>query len=537
MAKNAFKEASSRIYDEAKRNGRLIENFDLGQAKALALTQDGIIETQLGSIAANSEPMSRAAQHTKNSVDDTFGEEEEALAAKAVQMMSSEKVLSVDVMVGDGADGVSTRFLMSLAHADIAYGLKLLFNHAALVVDDPTYTIVFFTDEAFEANKTKRLADKDIQVRLFMGEKRGEQVKICRNTAYMGEGKKGVFQFESWRVKAIDKTGIFLHAGARRDRMWVYDFQTERPELIDISTAIGGATATGKTTSLCRRLARLPKESSEMIGEDGGTFGFDGSYAAFELGGFYAKTENLDSSQPEILRAAESKDTYLENVAISKYPYIPNFLDLTMTSNGRAVIARSNLEIASLDLRAAHVDDLLFLTRNPLTNVISKLTPEQMTMQLIYGESIESSGGNPEQAGTFTREFFLDPFVTGDRLEHAMIFYEVAKKNSIRCYLANTGTIGQDEIKVDLRQSLSAYNDVLRNVMIFSSEPDHLGYHFPVRCDRANLDYMRAAPLFPDKTLLTKKVEDFIHGRREYLERFEAAYGQVPAPIRDSLPH
>jgi phosphoenolpyruvate carboxykinase (ATP) len=274
-----------------------------------------------------------------------------------------------------------------------------------------------------------------------------------------------------------------------------------------------------------------------MIGEDGGTFGFDGSYAAFELGGFYAKTENLDSSQPEILRAAESKDTYLENVAISKYPYIPNFLDLTMTSNGRAVIARSNLEIASLDLRAAHVDDLLFLTRNPLTNVISKLTPEQMTMQLIYGESIESSGGNPEQAGTFTREFFLDPFVTGDRLEHAMIFYEVAKKNSIRCYLANTGTIGQDEIKVDLRQSLSAYNDVLRNVMIFSSEPDHLGYHFPVRCDRANLDYMRAAPLFPDKTLLTKKVEDFIHGRREYLERFEAAYGQVPAPIRDSLPH
>jgi phosphoenolpyruvate carboxykinase (ATP) len=537
MAKNTFKDASLKIYNEAKRNGRLIENFDLGQAKALALTQDGIIETQLGSIAANSEPMSRAAQHTKNSIDDAFGEEEEALAAKAVEAMSSEKILSVDIMVGDGADGVSARFLMSLAHADVAFGLKLLFNHAPLVVDDPTYTVVFFTDEAFEANKTKRLVEKDIQVRLFLGEKRGEQVKICRNTAYMGEGKKGVFQFESWRVKSIDRTGIFLHAGGRRDRMWVFDFQTERPELTDLVTGIGGATATGKTTSLCRRLARLPKESSEMIGEDGGTFAFDGSYAAFELGGLYVKTEGLDSSQPEILRAAESKDTYLENVAISKYPYIPNFADLTMTSNGRAVIARSNLEIASLDLRAPHVDSLLFLTRNPLVNVVSKLTPEQMTMQLIYGESIESSGGNPEVAGTFKREFFLDPFVSGDRLEHAMIFYEVAKKNHIKCYLANTGTIGQDEIKVDLRQSLSAYNDVLRNVMIFSSEPDHLGYHFPVRCDRANLDYMRAAPLFPDKALLGKKVEDFLRGRREYLERFEAEYGQIPARIRDSLPH
>ena len=164
--------------------------------------------------------------------------EEEALAAKAVEMMSSEKLLSLDVWVGDGADGVSARFLMPLAHADVAYGLKLLFNHPAMVVDDPTYTIIFFTDEAFEANKSKRLAEKDIQVRLFMGEKRGEQVKICRNTAYMGEGKKGVFQFESWRVKAIDKTGVFLHAGARRDRMWVFDFQTERPELVEVVTAL-----------------------------------------------------------------------------------------------------------------------------------------------------------------------------------------------------------------------------------------------------------------------------------------------------------
>jgi phosphoenolpyruvate carboxykinase (ATP) len=537
MTRNTFKEASIRIYEEAKRNGRLIENFDLNQAKALALTQDGIIETQLGSIAANSEPTSRAAVHTKNSVDEAFGEAEEELAAKAIQMMSSDKLLSLDVMVGDGADGVSARFLMPLAHADVAYGLKLLFDHAPMVAEDPTYTIIFFTDEAFEANKTKRLAEKDIQVRLFMGDKRGDQVKICRNTAYMGEGKKGIFQFESWRVKAIDKTGVFLHAGARRDRMWVFDFQTERPELVDIATGIGGATATGKTTSLCRRLARMPKESSEMIGEDGGTFGFDGSYAAFELGGLYVKTEGLDASQPEILRAAESKDTFLENVAISKYPYIPNFADLSITSNGRAVIARSNLEIASLDLRSPHVDNLMFLTRNPLTNVISKLTPEQMTMQLIYGESIESSGGNPEAAGTFKREFFLDPFVTGDRLEHAMIFYEVVKKNNIKCYLANTGTIGQDEIKVDLRQSLSAYNDVLRNSMIFSSEPDHLGYHFPVRCDRANLDYLRAAPLFPDRAVLSKKVEDFLRGRREYLERFEATYGSIPAHIRETLPH
>ena len=537
MAKNFFKEAAQKIYHDAKRNGRLIENLDANQAKALALAQDGIIETQLGSLAATSEPMSRSATHTRNSVDHPFGAEEEALAAQAVQALSTEKILSLDVMVGDGKDGVSARLLIPLEHAVLAYALKLLFGGPPLVVEDPTYTIIYFTDDAFEVNKTKRLVDKDITVRLFMGEKRGEQVKICRNTAYMGEGKKGVFQFEDWRVKAIDKTGIFLHAGARRDRLWVYDFQTERPELIEIVTGIGGATATGKTTSLCRRLARMPKESSEMIGDDGGTFGFDSGYAAFEMGGLYVKTENLDSSQPEILRAAESKDAFLENVAISKYPYIPDFSDLSLTANGRAVVTRGNLELASAGLRAERVDSLIILTRNPLANVISRLTPEQMTMQLIYGETVESSGGNPEKAGQFHREFFLDPFVAGDRLEHAMIFYDVVKRSNIKCYLSNTGAIGQDEIDVHLRQSLSAYNDVLRSLMIFSAEPDHLGYHYPVRCDRANLDLLRAGPLFPDKHILDLQLHDFLQGRSAYLERFEGEYGQIPAKIRESLPH
>jgi len=64
-------------------------------------------------------------------------------------------------------------------------------------------------------------------------------------------------------------------------------------------------------------------------------------------------------------------------------------------------------------------------------NVISSLTPEQATMQFIYGESIESTGGNPEEAGKFKREIFLDPFLAGDRLEHAMLFYDIVKKIAV----------------------------------------------------------------------------------------------------------
>jgi len=535
---NFFKLVAKQIYDEAKKGGRLIEGLPLDELKQLALRQEGVIQTQIGSIAADSEPMSRAAPHTKNSVDHEFGEEEETLAKQAVEILGQEKIISLDTAVGDGREGVTARFIIPQKYAHLAYGLKLLLDCPPTgIVEDPTYTIIFFTDEAFEYNKSKRLIDKDVSIRLMMGEKRGDQVKICRNSTYLGEGKKGVFQFENWRVKAIDKTGIFLHTGARKDFLWVYDQETERPELKEIHTAISGLTATGKTTTLCRKLARMPRENWEMIGDDGGTVGFDGSYCAFELCGLYVKTENLDESQPEILRAAQSKDAFLENVTISKYPYMPDFNDLSKTGNGRAVVTRKNLEIASNGLCGNKIDYIVILTRNPLVNVICKLTPEQATMQFMYGESIESTGGDPEQAGRFKRIFFLDPFVAGNSLEHAMIFYDILKQNNIECYLANTGTIGETEEEVSLRQSLSAYNDLLRRQLRFSVEPDHLGYHYPIKCDRANMDLMNAYHLFDDKKLLKKRVIDFLKGRQQYLEEFEEKYGRIPEHIRESLPY
>ncbi len=535
---DAFNRAARQIYAEALQSQRLIKGRSLEELKQIALRQEGVIQTQFGSVAADSEPMSRSAPHTRNSVDHPFGEAEEALAQQAVAVLGGERIIALDTIIGDGRDGVTARFLIPEQYAQIAYGLKLLFDQpAAWTVEDPTYTIIYFTDEAFEFNKKKKLVDKDITVRLAMGSRRGEQVKICRNTIYLGEGKKGVFQFEDWRVKAIDKTGIFLHTGARRDYLWIYDPETERPELKEIVTAISGLTATGKTTSLCRKFAKLPKEGSEMIGDDGGTLGFDGSYAAFEIGGLYVKTEGLDESQPEILRAAESRDAFLENVAITKYPYIPDFRDITKTGNGRAIVTRDHLEIASQSLRAEKIHYIIMLTRNPLANVISRLTPEQATMQFIYGESIESTGGNPEEAGKFKRVVFLDPFIAGDRLEHALIFHDIVKKNGIQCYLANTGSIGPTETKVTLRQSLAAYNDLVRGQLRFSQDRDCLGYRYPIKCDRANLDEMNAHRLFKDPETTRRRVEDFFRGRRAFLEEFEGRYGRIPAPIRESLPY
>jgi len=75
---------------------------------------------------------------------------------------------------------------------------------------------LFFADEAFEANKSKPLPQKDITIRLAMLDDGRVINKIVRNSNYIGEFKKGVFAAEDWIAKTR-RGGIFLHAGCRED--------------------------------------------------------------------------------------------------------------------------------------------------------------------------------------------------------------------------------------------------------------------------------------------------------------------------------
>jgi len=532
-----FIEAPRRIYEEAKKDGRLIEGLSLEELKLFTLKQEGVVTTGMGSVAAYSDPMSRAAAKTKNSIDHEFGEEERQLANQAIEILRKYKVVSLDFPVGK-TDEITGRLLVSEDYSQLAYATRLLFGEGSeRIVEYPTYQIVLFTDNNFERNKKiKDVREKDVTIRLWMEKDRREQVKIGRNTTYFGEVKKGVFTFEDWRVKAIDKEGIFLHAGVRRDKLWTYNYKTKKPELEEKITAISGLTATGKTSLLCRKSGRMPREKSEMVGEDGGTFRFDGSFCAFEKSGVYAKTDSIDRVHPEILSASLAEEAYLENVSLRQYPYIPNFSNVSLTKNSRAVVLRENLGIASEEIDVDRIDNIALLTRNPLINAISWLkTPEQATMQEIYGESIQSSGGVEVEAGKPIREFFLDPFVVGDRLEHAMIFYDFLKKNDhINCYLLNTGTIGQDGIDITLRDTLAILNDLLRERMKFSPNPDSLGYFYPIKCDRANLDKLTASDNF-EPEVYEKRIKEFLTGRQLYLEEFKSKWGEIPENIKESL--
>lgn len=447
-----------RPYNNLQKQGRLSHNPSDEELRKLVEKEPRTRKTIYGNFVAESEPTSRAAIFTKNSVDDNFGEVEQELLSQCERALSQERLISIDRIVGNEDSEKTVRLIVPERFAHIALGGGNLFLSPKKEIEEPTYQIVFFADKAFEENKSKPLPQKDITIRLAML-KDCKVIKIVRNSNYIGEYKKGVFAAEDWNVKT-KKGGIFLHAGCRKDILQSPhgDYRTTRSLILALS-------ANGKTTLTSKILARKGKEKSWLIQDDGGTLMPDGSFWGFEAGGIFVKTEGVNpGEQTEIYYGLLKPDTLLENVYVDENGDF-DFYNLERTSNGRAVVLRKDSMHTSPYIDAEKIDNLILITRGPTIPAIAKLTCEQTTALMIVGQAIESSAGDPTRTGQIRNEFFYDPFVAGDRTEHANRFYEILKGlPDINYYLINTGGIGEGERYHDItvRDTLGILDSLFR---------------------------------------------------------------------------
>jgi len=430
-----FLETARAIFETARREGRLIYNPTNEQLRALALDEPDVIVTKYGSIAVESEPMSRAAMFTRNNIDTPFGEEEEKLLAEAVARSAKETLVAIDVSVADGSQGVTARLILPKRFAHVAYAGAKLFKPA--VTDDPTHQVIMFFDDEYEKNKAKVLPQKSITIRNALSPD-GRLVKFARNTNYFGEWKKGVFTAEDWRAK-LRGDALFLHAGCRKDTL--EDAQGSYHTVVSLFVALS---ANGKTSTSCKVLARKGQERSWLIQDDGGILGMDGSFRGFEAGGLFIKTDGLGPrDQIEAYYASLKRETFLENVYVAPDGTI-DFCNVERTSNGRAVVERRDFMHAGGEINVERVDNIFIISRGKIIPAVAKLSREQGAAFMVLGQSMESSAGDPTQAGKIKNVFFYDPFVAGDRAAHANLFYDILKRNPhINCYLLNTGWIGE----------------------------------------------------------------------------------------------
>ncbi|MEE9593812.1 MAG: phosphoenolpyruvate carboxykinase (ATP), partial [Candidatus Hydrothermarchaeales archaeon] len=236
------------------------------------------------------------------------------------------------------------------------------------------------------------------------------------------------------------------------------DYRAVRSLLLALS-------ANGKTTLTCKILARKSNEKSWLIQDDGGTLLPDGSFHGFEGGGLFVKTEGVNpAEQIEIYYSLLKPHTICENVFVDENGDF-DFYNFERTSNGRAVVLRKDLMHASRKISVPKIDNFILITRSPLTPAISKLTLEQAVTSMIVGMAMESSAGDPTQAGKIKTEFFYDPFATGDRAGHANRFYEILRGlPHINYYLINTGGVGEGIRYKDItvQDTLAIFDSLVR---------------------------------------------------------------------------
>jgi len=432
-----FAKTADRIRRKAIEEGRLIDNPSDDELRLLVENELGVRKTIYGNFVADSEPTSRAAMFTKNSVDYKFGEEERRLLTKCEEALAKERLISIDRIVGNRNSNTSVRLIVPESFAHVAYGGKNLFLPAKREVERPTYQVLFFTDETFEANKSKLLPQKDCTIRLAMLDD-GRVIKIIRNSNYIGEFKKGVFAAEDWVAKT-KRGGVFLHASCREDYL-----QSAHGDYRKVRTLLLALSANGKTTLACKILARKGKEKSWLIQDDGGTLMPDGSFHGFEAGGLFVKTQDVNPGQQrEIFFGLLKPGVLIENVHVTEDGDL-DFYILERTSNGRAVIPRRDLMHASSHIDVERIDNLILITRGSLIPAVAKLTLEQAVALMVLGQAMESSAGDPTQAGEIASQFFYDPFVAGDKAEHTNRFYEILRGlPHMEYFLLNTGGVGE----------------------------------------------------------------------------------------------
>ncbi|ELZ13499.1 phosphoenolpyruvate carboxykinase [Halovivax asiaticus JCM 14624] len=419
-----------------------------------SLARDDERTTEYGSPAYVSEYRSRSADRTKNAIDDELTEADHSLVLDAITSLSDRDLLCVDRLVGRHPDATyCCRLFVPTAYARIALTWAKLFEPTD--GRDPDFQTVQLPDA------------EETAIRVFPD----EGTTAVLGSDYTGEAKKSFLRLFMYRAK--ENGGLGLHAGSKRVTV-TDDESTERT----VGQLFLGLSATGKSTLTSHGCWLDEPEHAAMLQDDVCALLPDGSVAGSEGQGLYIKTHGLtESEQPALYDAATAASAVFENVAVDEDGAV-DFEDDQYTANARAVVQRDELESAAEEIDLDGVDQIFFITRNPLMPPVTKLDDQQAAVAFMLGESIETSAGDPSRAGESIRVVGTNPFIIGPEGAEGNIFRELVRTLDVDCYVMNTGYIGQQTVDIGVTESVTLLTEIARGTVEWRTD-DRMGLTIP----------------------------------------------------------
>ncbi len=345
-------------------------------------------------------------------------------------------------------------------------------------------------------------------------------------TDYPGEAKKSMLRQAMYWIKR--QGGLGLHAGSKILRV-----QGPDGALRDVGFLLFGLSGTGKTTLTLHdhgledpEKAIIKQDDVVLLNAQGGAYGTED--------GFYIKTEGLEPSQTVLWGAATHPTAVFENIRVDDSGRV-DFLDTSITSNGRGVVLRRFIKGTDDGIDLAKANKIVFITRrNDVVPVCARLTCEQAAAYFMLGESIETSAGDPTRAGQAKREVGTNPFIVGPEAEEGNRLLEILRRNpDMQAYILNTGSVGAGDgfpgEKISIRVSTEIMKQIARETIVWQRDPDW-GYEVPA--DVPGLDLSRCMPFsyYTPKAYL-ELVGKLRDERRAWLSQFPGLDPVIPRAI------
>ncbi|MFC6888832.1 phosphoenolpyruvate carboxykinase (ATP) [Halorubrum trueperi] len=443
-----------------------------------------------------SEYRSRSSAATKNAVDDGFDDDDHAAFERGLDWVENpdNDVICVDRVVGRHPEASHVcRLYLPKEYGRIALAwAKLLEPADGEPVDFVTVQLPDATDEP-----RIRVAP-DAGVTTVLG------------SDYTGEAKKSFLRLFMHRAKR--RGGLGLHAGSKRVTL---DDENGRREVGQVFLGLSG---TGKSTLTSHGLWLDDPEGVEMIQDDVCALLPSGTVAGSEGGGLYIKTFGLDADeQPELHDAATDESAVLENVAVDDDGTV-RFDEPRYGRNARAVVRRSGLDSSADGIDLDRVDQVFFITRNPLMPPIARLSAEQAAVAFMLGESVETSAGDPSRIGESIRVVGTNPFIVGSRGEEGNRFRNLIADLDLECYVINTGAVGTDDpVDVGVEETVAVLEGAARGRIEWERDAD-LDLEVPSEVPDIDIDRFGVADRVDDFEAAHTALRS---ERRSYLDRFD----------------
>ena len=449
-------------------------------------------ETEYGSPSYVSEFRSRSADRTANAVDSTFTGEDHRLLEAAVEATETQELVCLDRVVGRHPEATfHCRLFVPTEYARIGLGWgKLLEEPPA--GSDPDFQTVQLPD--YEETAIRVCPEAGFTAVL--------------GSDYTGEAKKSFLRLFMRRLK--EDGGLGLHAGSKRVTV-----EDETGEMRTVGQLFMGLSATGKSTLTSHDCDLESPESAEMLQDDVCGLLESGIVAGSEGRGLYIKTDGLtEAEQPDLYRAATAPSAVLENVAVEEDGTV-DFHENRYTSNGRAVVQRSELDSAAADVDLEAVDQVFFITRNPLMPPIAKLDESEAAAAFMLGESVQTSAGDPDRAGEAIRVVGTNPFIIGPEGKEGNRFRELVSALDVECFLLNTGTLGGD-VDIGVTDTVTLVTEAARGTIEWTHE-NQSKLTVPAAVPGLDLERFDVPAIIDD---YPAKIADLRAERRSYLESF-----------------